>query len=63
MSLDQMRDANVLALVHCENKNFFGNPFYEFKLLLSPEVTLHFKVAFGKKKKPSASGGCLKPLQ
>ena len=41
---------------------FFGNPFYEFKFWLIPEVTLHTKVSFGKKSLPAstmASGGCL----
>ena len=32
-----------------QNNNFLGNPFLEFKLWLIPEVTLHSKVAFGKK--------------
>ena len=45
-----------------QNKNFFGNPFYEFKLLLIPEITLHTKVSFGKKNlltSPMSSGECL----
>ena len=31
-------------------RTLFGNPFYEFKLWLIPEVTLHNEVSFGKKR-------------
>ena len=37
------------AIVHYKKNNFLGHPFHEFKLWLIPEVTLHSKVAFGKK--------------
>ena len=40
---------NTLAHSTLQNNNFLGNPFHEFKLWLIPEVTLHSKVAFGKK--------------
>ena len=36
--------------IHYQKKNFFGNFFYEFKLWFIPEVTLHPKTSFGKKR-------------
>ena len=40
-----------------QKNNFFGNPFHEFKLRLSPQLTLHTKVAFGKKEPFSLTHG------
>ena len=37
------------ATVHYKKITFWENPFHEFILWLIPEVTLHSKVAFGKK--------------